>query len=585
MQKEDILEVPLEEKTSRDIIVFIVIGLIAILLVALIVLFFIYIIENNNIPPANLTANDSETNINNNFSVTNLTDINGTPINYTQNKTDPDDKDEIENETITSITCTNDTGCNSAGSFCDGNLIYTCALNSSDGCLDRVNGANCAGGEYCGGGSCVAVTGRIIYVDKDSLLTGQCNNNWAGNITNPKCTVTGQNWIMYGLLPGDLVYFVGNESTDYSYMYLFQNSSGTSGAPVIMRPYGDYTMKFNDVHGVRLYENTSYIKMFNLEFITYMALANNTGLEISNCTVNATSDSGIRLVDVNDFKLSDCVIHGRGYSLRSENIGVNIRGYSNNLLFENVEVYGINDGSSGPDNSDADGFSIGYGSTRNVTFINCSSHNNGEDGFDLTADAVLINCKAYNNEGAGVKVFRRTYDDYAMNSVTVINSLIYNNGYFAPDPNQGNPGIKSSGGGQLFVYNSAIYGNWDEGIGIRGYNTTADIAYSRVYNSIISNNGQEGIGVDQSAYPNPGFNNVSAGNNIYFNNSAANNGLQSDINSLNEDPLFIDSINFKLLAGSPGIDKGIDLSSILSQDIERKTRPQGAGWDIGAYEY
>jgi parallel beta-helix repeat protein len=46
--------------------------------------------------------------------------------------------------------------------------------------------------------------------------------------------------------------------------------------------------------------------------------------------------------------------------------------------------------------------------------------------------------------------------------------------------------------------------------------------------------------------------------------------------------------NFHLVAGSPAIDRGVDLSqsavSGFSVDLEGITRPQGPNWDIGAYE-
>jgi parallel beta-helix repeat protein len=52
--------------------------------------------------------------------------------------------------------CTNDAGCDSAGSFCDGNTPYTCTLGV-DGCLDRTNLVACGTGESCQSGVCQAI--------------------------------------------------------------------------------------------------------------------------------------------------------------------------------------------------------------------------------------------------------------------------------------------------------------------------------------------------------------------------------------------------------------------------------------------
>ncbi len=43
------------------------------------------------------------------------------------------------------------------------------------------------------------------------------------------------------------------------------------------------------------------------------------------------------------------------------------------------------------------------------------------------------------------------------------------------------------------------------------------------------------------------------------------------------------AFDFRLLLGSPAIDAGLNLSYVLN-DILGVTRPQGAGWDIGAFE-
>jgi hypothetical protein len=55
---------------------------------------------------------------------------------------------------------------------------------------------------------------------------------------------------------------------------------------------------------------------------------------------------------------------------------------------------------------------------------------------------------------------------------------------------------------------------------------------------------------------------------------------------LNLDPKFVDvaNKNFHLQSGSPAINTGAMLSG-FSTDKDGITRPQGSGWDIGAYKY
>jgi hypothetical protein len=54
----------------------------------------------------------------------------------------------------------------------------------------------------------------------------------------------------------------------------------------------------------------------------------------------------------------------------------------------------------------------------------------------------------------------------------------------------------------------------------------------------------------------------------------------------NTDPLFVSpsTLDFRLQAGSPAIDAGLALNIVLN-DFLGTLRPQGAGWDIGAYEF
>ncbi len=71
-------------------------------------------------------------------------------------------------------------------------------------------------------------------------------------------------------------------------------------------------------------------------------------------------------------------------------------------------------------------------------------------------------------------------------------------------------------------------------------------------------------------------------NNLMW-NCKNRNYSASDITA---EPVFVDPDNndFRLKAGSPGIDAGADLKELVPTDLEGTKRPQGKGYDIGAYE-
>jgi hypothetical protein len=74
--------------------------------------------------------------------------------------------------------------------------------------------------------------------------------------------------------------------------------------------------------------------------------------------------------------------------------------------------------------------------------------------------------------------------------------------------------------------------------------------------------------------------------------SAASYGAKSGFSETNGvtsgNPLFVtEGSNWSLQGGSPAKDAGVDLSGVWASALDRAgvSRPQGAAWDIGAYEY
>jgi len=81
--------------------------------------------------------------------------------------------------------------------------------------------------------------------------------------------------------------------------------------------------------------------------------------------------------------------------------------------------------------------------------------------------------------------------------------------------------------------------------------------------------------------PNSSLANFSGKNNLFFGDGAT---PSFSLTSLNGDPKFVDptNSNFQLQTGSPAVDAGANDG--ISRDIMQTPRPQGAAYDIGAYE-
>jgi hypothetical protein len=136
-------------------------------------------------------------------------------------------------------------------------------------------------------------------------------------------------------------------------------------------------------------------------------------------------------------------------------------------------------------------------------------------------------------------------------------------------------------------------------IGATGYLEQQRDEFS-IYNNTVYNNAR--LGKSYGGIVWGSGTGVIIKNNIAYQNGVADiadsNGVQTPTFGANlctfattgcarsGNPLFVDptSTNYQLQSGSPAIDAGAILTQVPAYDMNGTPRPQGAGWDIGAYE-
>jgi hypothetical protein len=175
---------------------------------------------------------------------------------------------------------------------------------------------------------------------------------------------------------------------------------------------------------------------------------------------------------------------------------------------------------------------------------------------------------------------------------------IYNKGTWSSQA------MSFGGGVEIHVLDNTIY-DTDDGIGAGGMSRSIEIANNIVSNVTVAAKDEISLNTALSA--------AGLRNNIFYRGGdpirinylgrvydlagfqAAFPGVADG--SIKTDPKFVDPANndFHLQADSPAIDKGIETSVFqtfynlygidIQKDFDANLRPQGAGWDIGAYEY
>lgn len=167
----------------------------------------------------------------------------------------------------------------------------------------------------------------------------------------------------------------------------------------------------------------------------------------------------------------------------------------------------------------------------------------------------VYNNISYNNSGYGIHCW------HACSNVVVVNNLVFGN-----------------------RWGGIVLGDGDAGAGI--------LNNSVVANNISYNNSRYGISeYEYFGQRTIGSNNQFLNNLVYGNSSGGFSLLEGNIdqNTVTADPQFVNfqpdgTGDYHLSPTSPAIDAGTSLDA-PSTDFDGSSRPQGAGYDIGAYEF
>ncbi len=397
--------------------------------------------------------------------------------------------------------------------------------------------------------------GNTYYVDKSN-----CSDSFAGTSSQPWCTIGHASSV---LAPGDTAIVrpgVYNESvtppSGSATAYItFQGLPGAvlngNGTSVNGQAFNIGTQSYLIVAG---FEVTNYLNPRPAgNAVAVYGTAHH--IQLSHLTVHDNWNGIIMSNDANQITINDCLVYNSRYGVGFENTVHDIF-ISRVTSHSNRETYIGSVSSYG----NGDGFSDDFG-TYHLFIRDSVAYDNLDAGYDIKAQVFeCTNCIAFNNIKYGFRL-QDTGGPY-----TMINSLAYGNGRYALQT--------QATGAETFLYNSTFISNSnDDGYVMEG---PADSLIMR--NCILT-------GYTSQVVSSGGFGALDEDNNLYYSAQGVI-GYPLGPHSITANPMFINAAgnDYHLLPISPAIDAGATLS-FISTDLDGNSRPQGAGYDIGAYEF
>lgn len=385
--------------------------------------------------------------------------------------------------------------------------------------------------------------------------------------------------------PGDTIYISGGNTGKSYYESMIVGASGTAGNQITITKGVDVnhnglvTLDGQLIRGDGVYiKNKRYITVSNLRFrdgarveirgdsgSSYVSSSASKYIIVENCDFFVTVHGGV-FVQTSDHIVIRHNKFDTPKNTTAQTDGIySQRNYDN--IYEHNYILMNNNWIGDPNNSSDDGHNDGiqsYLDTDNIyryNFIwqNNTKQSNAQGIYITTSNGTLL---AYGNVIYGP---------------STKNALLTNANY------------AGSNAKMLAYGNTLVGGGW-------GVLAFKDSPNSEAKNNIIMSD-KTGIvlpRIDGVMIPpsNWDYNLYYAPNSASFFDSNIRTFAQwqaagYDIHGKYGDPKFINILmqNFELLSTSPGIDAGVNLGLAYSFDKRGISRPQGAGYDIGAYEF
>lgn len=306
----------------------------------------------------------------------------------------------------------------------------------------------------------------------------------------------------------------------------------------------------------------------------YDDLANTYTTTISNCSMNNNgwvglygSDSRLVLQNV------VCSANAGGFH-NNGTAGSPTQVTATDCQFNGNRWYGVSFSNSGStltrvqcnNSTEGNGAYIGGAATRNCTVTESQFLGNPGQGLNVSdlRDVVVDRNQIRQNGGWALFLYQN-------HSAVMRNNLVVNNAYGCY--------VRDTGVGAQ-VLNNTVANNTN------AYGVFIESGIAEVRNNIIANNNSYGLYSGSSS--------LTASNNLVYGHNwnsdywtSSGQAAPFGSNNVSKPPRFVDptTFDYHLAKGSPAINAGYTLTSLVDYDFEANARPMYRAYEIGAYEY